>query len=141
MVTPDAARFALVAEGASDAELELLPELMNRAGLGTATLSAWSESTTRGSLDLRVRTLARAVDALTAGGRRVQVSLSPLPDELAEENARGGHRRSVGVGAAAGAVDGVPAPVHGAVEPAGGGLAAGVARRCRTRQGGVTCRG
>ncbi|MBB6431673.1 hypothetical protein [Algisphaera agarilytica] len=82
-VGEDAERFALVAEGMSNAQLKLLPELANLAGLGSVILSAWSPETTLAGFDLRLNTLREAIGPIKNAGRRVELSFSPVPEELA----------------------------------------------------------
>ncbi len=82
MPSPDAERFALVAEGMSTRELALLPELARAAGLGTVIVSAWDRETTLGALDLRLETLQRVVAPLRIDHKRIEISFSPVPEEL-----------------------------------------------------------
>ncbi|MEM9882050.1 MAG: hypothetical protein AAF800_03925 [Planctomycetota bacterium] len=90
-VGPDAERFALSAEGLGARHLKLLPELSRVAGLGAVIVSAWDRETTLGALDLRLDTLQSVIAPLKNGGRRVEVSFSPLPEEL--EHTRGVNSR------------------------------------------------
>ncbi|MEM6458800.1 MAG: hypothetical protein AAF710_05345 [Planctomycetota bacterium] len=90
-VGPDAERFALSAEGMGPRHLALLPELSRIAGLGAVIVSAWDRETTLGALDLRLDTLQSVIAPLKNGGRRVEVSFAPLPEEL--EHTRGVNSR------------------------------------------------
>ena len=90
-VGADAERFALVASGASDRELQVLPELARAAGLGSVVVSAWDRETTLGSLDLRLETLREAISRLKNAGRSVELSFFPVPEEL--EHTRGVNSR------------------------------------------------
>lgn len=82
-VGADAERFALVAEGMNDRQLKLLPELAGLAGLGTVIVSAWDAETSLGALDLRLTTLQETIAPLKNSGRVVELSFSPVPEELA----------------------------------------------------------
>lgn len=82
-VGPDAERFALVAEGMNDHQLKLLPELAGLAGLGTVVVSAWDAETSLGAFDLRLNTLQETISLLKNNGRQVELSFSPVPEELA----------------------------------------------------------
>lgn len=82
-VGADAERFALVAEGMDDRQLALLPELAGVAGLGTVVFSAWDAETSLGALDLRLQKLQEVIASLKNAGRRVELSFSPVPEELA----------------------------------------------------------
>lgn len=81
-VGADAERFALVAESMNDRQLKLLPELATVAGLGTVIMSAWSPETSLAGFDLRLNTLKETIGPLKNGGRRVELSFSPVPEEL-----------------------------------------------------------
>ncbi|MEM1108405.1 MAG: hypothetical protein AAGH99_06910 [Planctomycetota bacterium] len=81
-VGADAERFAIVAEGMSQRQLALLPELANVAGIGTVILSAWSPETSLAGFDLRLNTLKETIGPLKNGGRRVELSFTPVPEEL-----------------------------------------------------------
>ncbi|MEM9916033.1 MAG: hypothetical protein AAF911_13850 [Planctomycetota bacterium] len=81
-VGADAERFAIVAEGMNKRQLKLLPELANVAGVGTVIMSAWSPETSLAGFDLRLNTLKETIGPLKNGGRRVELSFSPLPEEL-----------------------------------------------------------
>jgi len=81
-VGADAERFALVAEAMNERQLKLLPEFANAAGLGTVIMSAWSPETSLAGLDLRLNTLKKTIGPLKNGGRRVELSFSPVPEEL-----------------------------------------------------------
>lgn len=81
-VGADAQRFALVAEGMNERQLKLLPELANLAGLGTVIMSAWTPETSLAGFDLRLRTLKETIGPLKNGGRHIELSFSPLPEEL-----------------------------------------------------------
>ncbi len=86
-VGSDGERFALVATGTDPRELQVLPELARAAGLGSVVVSTWDRDTTLGALDLRLETLQQAITKLKNAGRNVELSFSPIPEEL--EHTRG----------------------------------------------------
>ena len=81
-VGPDAERFALVATGLDQQQLELLPELTQKVGLGSVVISAWDRATTLGGLDLRLEALRQVLNPLKAAGRNVEMSFEPVPELL-----------------------------------------------------------
>ena len=87
----DAERFALLATGTTPRELEVLPDLARAAGLGSVVISAWDRETTLGALDLRLEALRQAITELKNAGQNVELSFSPVPEEL--EHTRGVNTR------------------------------------------------
>ena len=87
----DAERFALGATDMNPRQLALLPELSQLIGLGTVIVSAWDADTTLGGFDLRLEALQRVIAPLKNAGRNVELSFSPVPEEL--EHTRGVNSR------------------------------------------------
>ncbi|MEM7624888.1 MAG: hypothetical protein AAF333_04590 [Planctomycetota bacterium] len=87
----DAERFALSATHMSPRQLSLLPELSQKIGLGAVIVSAWDTETTLGGFDLRLEALQEVIAPLKNAGRSVELSFSPVPEEL--EHTRGVNSR------------------------------------------------
>ncbi|MEL7088397.1 MAG: hypothetical protein AAGL98_08170, partial [Planctomycetota bacterium] len=60
-------------------------------GLGTVIVSAWDDETTLGGFDLRLEALQEVIAPLKNAGRNVELSFSPVPQEL--EHTRGVNSR------------------------------------------------
>ncbi len=78
----DVDRFAINAEGVDENEMDLLAPLLAGAGLDATVVSAWSEGTTLASVEQQQERLDGVLSTLAAQGRRVTVSLNPVPREL-----------------------------------------------------------
>lgn len=83
MAVSDADRFILGAEAVDEGELQLLASLMAATGIDAAIVSAWQDDTTLLSIEQQQEALDQVIATLTAQGRRVTVSLNPVPRELA----------------------------------------------------------
>ncbi|MEM9251306.1 MAG: hypothetical protein AAGB29_03055 [Planctomycetota bacterium] len=81
----DRSRWGLVAEGEALERLPIVAELIDKTGLGAATLSVWSEETTQAGDEERQEALDEVVQAMVAAGADVTMSMHPLPEWLAEE--------------------------------------------------------
>lgn len=82
MQVRDADRFALVAKAADDAELELLPGLLDNVGLDALVINAFDGSPGLAAQEDRMVLLDRVLQKLQARGRQVTLDLSPLPRDL-----------------------------------------------------------
>lgn len=80
----EAHRFTIDAQNIPDDQFDLVPMLMDQAGIESTIISCWSRGTTKATLDERAAKLEYLVAQLQSRGRRVTVSLDPLPDELAQ---------------------------------------------------------
>jgi len=85
----DLSRFALLAEGATPAVLNHLPDLLSRLGLRTAVVSALARDTAGVAVHERVAAVQRYLDRAESAGLRTELSLHPLPDELHAGNGPG----------------------------------------------------
>jgi hypothetical protein len=77
-------RFAIDAEGLGRDELKLLVPLLSSVGIDAAIVSAWRRDTTLLNIESQQEQLDRLLATFAAQGKRVTVSLSPVPHELAK---------------------------------------------------------
>ncbi|MCX5658125.1 MAG: hypothetical protein NTW19_00185, partial [Planctomycetota bacterium] len=83
----DSDRFALVAQGSDDAEMELLPGLLDSVGLDTLVLNAFDGAPGLAAQDDRMAMLDRVLQTLQSRGRQVTLDLAPLPRDLLSADA------------------------------------------------------
>lgn len=77
-------RFVLLADSVPHRQLQMLPQLMESAGLYGAVISCWDRSTQINTLKHRIALLDEVLHRLQDEQRRVTLSLGPVPGQLGE---------------------------------------------------------
>ncbi len=72
-------RFAVTAEGIEPEQIELLPALLEQAGIASVVVSAWDAAASVQEIDARQVTLDAQFDRFLAGGGQLELSLNPVP--------------------------------------------------------------
>jgi len=80
----DAKRFTLVAEDLPQAQLQMIPSLLETTGLESVVLSIWDQQTTLATVKNREAMLDRLLSEVVSAGRTVTLSLHPVPTALAQ---------------------------------------------------------
>lgn len=81
----DVARFGLIAENASPATLEVLPEIVQKIGSGFVTLPAFEASMTRANTLERTRARSSLYERLLDHGQEITLSIAQVPSELRDD--------------------------------------------------------
>jgi hypothetical protein len=80
----DRTRFNLDSEGLPEAQVSLLPAVLDATGLRAATVSCWEAGTTLEAISQRQTRLDSLLRKISENGRQITVSLVPVPDQLAK---------------------------------------------------------